>query len=158
MSKKLLAALALGLSTLSLSAQALVLDCKNVAHVPIAVAVSYLDYDGKTWMVEGWYNFEPGEHAKIELDSNNNIFYIYGEFQEGSEVAGGQGALKLPVYYRTFKYVQGQTAIPPDRSVEFVRGVASNGVAEISFGPLRQAAPQPAAPQRGGATTPGPQR
>ncbi len=144
MSKKsITAALALGVASLSFNAQALVLDCKNVAQVPIAVAVSYLDYDGKTWLVEGWYNFEPGEHAKIDLDSTNNIFYIYGEFQEGSEVSGGNGSLNLPIYYRTFKYVQGQNALQADKNVNFVRGVASNGVAEIAFGPLQSETPQP---------------
>lgn len=139
MSKKcwaVLASMFLLLATVSTKAQALVLNCKNLAHVPIAVAVSYLDYDGKTWFVEGWYNFQPGQQAKIDLDSSNNIFYIYGEFQEGSEVAGGQASLNLPLYYQSFKYVQGQNLAVPDRSADFVRGVASEGIAEISFGPL----------------------
>lgn len=154
MSKKFLAAAAMALALLSTSAQALVLDCKNLAHVPLAVAVSYLDLDGRTWLVEGWYNFEPGEHAKIELDSVNNIFYIYGEFRDGNEVAGGAGSLSLPIYYQTFKYVQNQVALPPERVVSFVRGEALNGVAEISFGPLNQAAPQPQG--RAVAPAPGP--
>lgn len=129
-------ALALPLLTAG-SAQALVLECKNVADAPIAVAVSYLDYDGKSWMVEGWYTLEAGARANIELDSANDIFYIYGEFAGGSEVAGGNGSLQLPVYYRTFKYMQGQPlAGQPDRSAAFVRGVAANGVANITFGPI----------------------
>lgn len=131
-----LALMFLLLATISTKAQALLLNCKNLAHVPIAVAVSYLDYDGVTWFVEGWYNFQPGQQASIDLDSSNNIFYIYGEFQEGSEVAGGRASLKLPLYYNSFKYVQGQNIAVPNRSADFVRGVASDGVAEISFGPL----------------------
>ncbi|MBU3845091.1 MAG: DUF1036 domain-containing protein [Candidatus Anaerobiospirillum pullicola] len=136
MLKKIVSVLTVCAAAVSFQVQALTLECKNLANVPIAVAVSYLDYDGKTWLVEGWYNFEPGERANIELDSSNDIFYIFGEFSNGSEVAGGSGSLTLPIYYRTFKYVQGQVSLPPDRSASFVRGVASKGVAQISFGPL----------------------
>lgn len=120
------------------SANALLLECKNVANVPISVAVSYLDYDGKTWMVEGWYNLDAGARANIELDSSNDIFYIYGEFEGNHKVQGGQGSLDLPVYYRTFKYVHGQAKMKPDETVSFVRGVAADGVAQISFGPIGQ--------------------
>ena len=137
--RKIAAAAALaGTMTVMTSAQALVLECKNVADVPISVAVSYLDYDGKTWMVEGWYNLDAGARANIELDSSNDIFYIYGEFKGNHEVSGGNGSLDLPVYYRTFKYVHGQNQARPDASVSFVRGVAANGVAQISFGPISQ--------------------
>ena len=131
------AALTAGILTLSSSAQALLLECKNAATEPISVAVSYLDYDGKTWMVEGWYSLQAGERANIELDSSNDIFYIYGEFAGGSEVKGGSGSLDLPVYFRTFKYIQGQNSIRPDKVVSFVRGVAANGSAQISFGPIQ---------------------
>lgn len=135
--RKILSVVAL-LSSLVManSANALVLDCKNAANRPISVAVAYLDYDGKTWMVEGWYNFESGTHAKIELDSANDIFYIYGEFEGDQRVSGGPGSLDLPVYYRTFKYTHGQAKMKADETVSFVRGVATDGVAEITFGPL----------------------
>lgn len=137
MFKKLIAGATLALSSIG-AANALTLECTNVANVPISVAVSYLDYDGRSWMVEGWYNLEAGARANIELDSANDIFYIYGEFQGGTEVSGGSGSLNLPVYFRTFKYVQGQQNVQPDRVVSFVRGVASNGSAQIAFGPIRQ--------------------
>lgn len=132
------AATLVGSMVVASSAQALVLECKNVAHVPISVAVSYLDYDGKTWMVEGWYNLESGARANIQLDSSNDIFYIYGEFEGDQRVQGGEGSLDLPVYYRTFKYVHGQANMKADEKVSFVRGVAANGVAEITFGPISQ--------------------
>ena len=137
MLRKIAATLALVASMAAFnSANALVLDCKNVAHVPISIAVSYLDYDGKTWMVEGWYNLDAGAHAKIELDSSNDVFYIYGEFPGNQKVAGGEGALELPVYYRTFKYIYGQQPAKPDETVFFVQGVATNGLSEITLGPL----------------------
>ncbi len=139
MLKKIMAAGALFLGlAVGNSAQALLLECRNVANAPIAVAVSYLDYDGHTWMVEGWYTLGPGERANIDLESSNDIFYIYGEFQGGSEVAGGSGSLELPIYYKTFKYVQGQNILQADKRVSFIRGVAANGVAQITFGPIRQ--------------------
>ncbi|MGN8852651.1 hypothetical protein [Anaerobiospirillum succiniciproducens] len=137
MLRKTVAILAMALGTGAISsANALVLECKNVADVPISVALSYLDYDGKTWMVEGWYNFPAGSRANIELESSNDIFYIFGEFESGDLVSGGPGALNLPVKYRTFKHIQGQQNGQPDAEVSFVRGVASQGVAQITFGPL----------------------
>lgn len=135
MLKKLACAAAICALSMS-SAHALLLKCKNVADRPISVAVSYLDYDGKTWLVEGWYNLDPGMQANIDLESSNDIFYLYGEFTGGSEVSGGAGSLQLPIQYRTFKYIQGQNFATPDTTVSFVRGVASNGVAEVTFGPI----------------------
>lgn len=130
--------IALGLAWGSI-ANALTLDCKNVTTEPIAVAVSYLDLDGKTWYVDGWYNLLPNQQANIELDSNNNFFYIYGEFESGIEVKGGEGSLALPIYYKTFKYIQGQQPDQqPDNVVQFVRGVASDGVAKVTFGPIHR--------------------
>lgn len=130
-------AMALGLSAAS-SANALLLECKNVTDQPISVALSYLDYDGKTWLVEGWYNFPAGVRANIELESSNDIFYIYGEFGNGALVSGGDGSLDLPVHFRTFKNIQGQQYTRPDATVSFVRGVASQGVAQITFGPFTE--------------------
>ena len=121
------------------SAAALTLECKNVAHVPVSMAVAYLDYDGKSWMVEGWYTLEAGARANINLDSDNNIFYIYGEFQGGQQVSGGSGSLDLPIYYRTFKYVQKPDGVErPDAVVSFSRGYADNGMAVITLGPINQ--------------------
>ena len=58
-------------------------------------------------------------------------------------MSGGNGSLNLPICYRTVKYVHGQNALQASKNVNFVRGVASNGVAEIAFGPLQSEAPQP---------------
>lgn len=131
------AMVAAGLSTHG--AAALTLDCKNAAHVPVSMAVAYLDYDGKTWLVEGWYTLEAGSRATIELDSDNNIFYIFGEFKGGQQVSGGSGSLELPIYYRTFKYVQDvKGVVNPDAVVPFSRGYADNGRAVITLGPIKQ--------------------
>ena len=48
MLKKIVAVLTVCAAALSLQVQALTLECKNLANVPIAVAVSYLDLDGTT--------------------------------------------------------------------------------------------------------------
>lgn len=120
------------------NANALVLECTNVADKPVSLAVAYLDYDGKTWMTEGWYNLDANSRANIELDSANNVFYIYGEFQGGVQVSGGQGALELPIYYRTFKYIYGQNKDKPDDTVLFVQGSAENNVSQITLGPIKQ--------------------
>ncbi len=121
------------------SSVALTLECKNITPVPVSMAVAYLDYDGKSWMVEGWYTLEAGARANIELDSDNSIFYIYGEFQGGQQVSGGGGSLELPIYYRTFKYVQSPNGVErPDAVVSFSRGYANNGHAVITLGPIKQ--------------------
>lgn len=127
----LAAALALGGS-----AQALTLDCKNLTQEPIAVSVSYLGADGKTWFIEGWYNLEGQKQALIELPSSNDIFYIFGEFGNGVKVEGGSGSVQMPVVWDDFQYTQSQPLQKPDSVEQFVRGVATKGYAQISFGPF----------------------
>lgn len=118
------------------TAQALTLECKNLTQEPIAVAVSYLGSDGKTWFIEGWYNLEGQKEALIELPSSNDIFYIFGEFGNGVKVEGGTGSVQLPVVWSDFQYTQGNRLQNPDSVEQFVRGVATKGHAQISFGPF----------------------
>lgn len=139
---KLRMSLSAGLVAASLCAganvQALTLDCQNKAYEPIAVAVSYLGDDGSTWYVEGWYNLKAQEHALIELPSSNNVFYIFGEFKSGIKVEGGYGSIQIPVLWDNFQYTQADALIPQkaDAVEQFVRGLATNGYAQISFGPV----------------------
>lgn len=120
------------------AAQSLTLDCENKEDKPIAVAVSYLSSADHKWYVEGWYNLKAKERALIELPSSNNIFYIFGEFQSGHKVEGGPKSIQMPITWDSFKYTQAQPVQNPDSSVYFVRGAATNGYAQISFGPIRQ--------------------
>lgn len=126
------------------NAQALTLDCQNKASEPIAVAVSYLGDDGNTWYVEGWYNLKAQEHALIELPSSNNIFYIFGEFKNGVKVEGGYGSIQIPVLWSDFQYTLANALLPQnaDGVEQFVRGMATKGYAQISFGPVNQPAAQ----------------
>lgn len=122
---------------LGLPAQALTLDCNNLSNEPIAVAVSYLGSDGNTWFVEGWYNLKAKEHALIELPSSNDVFYIFGEFKNGLKVEGGAGSIRIPVKWDDFQYnTLNQALGTPDSVEQFVRGVATSGYAQISFGPV----------------------
>lgn len=122
------------------SADALTLECANRTDQNVAIAVSYLDLDNKTWIVEGWYNLQGNTTANIELDSKNNIFYIFGEFANGIRVDGqeGPGGLKLPIFDRTFRYVYGPQVQGASESVVFIRGQAENNHAQITLGPFKQ--------------------
>lgn len=140
MFNKLRTVITAGLLTSAISlgsvSQALTLDCQNKSSEHIALAVSYLSNDGKTWIVEGWYNLQSQEHALIELPSNNDIFYIFGEFGNNIKVSGGEGSVNMPVVWNEFQYVQADPIKNHDAVESFVRGVATNGYAEISFGPF----------------------
>nr|WP_278515925.1 DUF1036 domain-containing protein [Succinivibrio dextrinosolvens] len=72
------------------------------ADATVVRAFSYLDNKGNDLVVDGWYNVMPKQKAKVELDSKNDIYYLYSEFSNGKNLEGGKGAVDLKVKDRSF--------------------------------------------------------
>ncbi len=89
-------------ASVSLGASALEITIDNQTSSKGAFAFSYLDRATKTWMTDGWYNSEGGKVSKIELPTDNSIYYIYAEFSNGKRIEGGEGSVSLDISNRSF--------------------------------------------------------
>ena len=95
------------------------------------MAFSYLDNKENDWVVDGWYNVMPKQKAKVELDSKNDIYYLYSEFSNGKKLEGGKGAVDLKVKDRSFFYKQKKIPDDVDRKVSLLRARGNDGHALI---------------------------
>ena len=85
------------------------------------MAFSYLDNKENDWVVDGWYNVMPKQKDKVQLDSKNDIYYLYSEFSNARQLDGGKWAVELKVKNRSFFYKQKQSPDDVDRKVSLLR-------------------------------------
>ena len=83
-------------------AQSLELTIENQTDSTVVLAFSYLDNKHNDWVVDGWYNVNPKKTEKVNLDSKNDIYYLYSEFSNGKKLEGGKGSVNLYVDNRSF--------------------------------------------------------
>ncbi len=117
---------------LSGSAQALEITVDNQTDSKVAMAFSYLSNQDKEWVVDGWYNVDPKNKARIDLDTDNELYYVYSEFSNGKKIEGGQGAVDLMIQNRSFYYKQKEAPTRHARSVKFLRARSNSNKATIS--------------------------
>ena len=122
---------AISLIAAAQGALALEIDVDNRTDSEVVLAFSYLDKDSKAWMVEGWYNVSPKTQGKIDLNTDNSLYYLYAEFSNGKKIEGGDGSVKLKVQNRSFSYKQDQEPDRFTREVSFVRARGNGGKATI---------------------------
>ena len=132
MNKKLQAS-ALGALMLSLSVNALEVTIDNQTEATVVMAFSYLDNNENDWVVDGWYNVKPKQKALVNLDSKNDIYYLYSEFSNGKKLEGGKGSVSLNVKDRSFYYKQSQVTKDLIRKVSFLRARGNEGKALIKI-------------------------
>ena len=112
-------------------ANALEITIENQTDATVVMAFSYLDNKENDWVVDGWYNVMPKQKAKVELDSKNDIYYLYSEFSNGKKLEGGKGSVDLKVKARSFFYKQKKIPDDVDRTVSFLRARGNDGHALI---------------------------
>ncbi len=88
------------------SANAMDVAVENTTQETVVLAFSYLDKDQDKWMVDGWYNIKPKETSHINLNTNNELYYLYAEFSNGKKIEGGKDSLRLKVRSKSFIYPQ----------------------------------------------------
>ena len=116
------------------SANALEVTVENATDATVVMAFSYLDNKENDWVVDGWYNVEPKQKAKISLDSKNDIYYLFSEFSNRKKLEGGKGAVALNVGERSFFYKQkDKPSAELNRKVSFLRARGSDGKALIKI-------------------------
>ncbi len=102
----------------------------NQTKSEVVMAFSYLSNKEQDWVVDGWYNIEPNKTANIDLDTDNDIYYLYAEFSNGKKIEGGQGAVELSVQDTSFLYKQ-KDEPENSRKVSFLRARSNGSKATI---------------------------
>ncbi len=129
----------LGLTGLLLSlmmgapVQALEVTVDNQTEAKVCLAFSYLSVKDKDWVVDGWYNVEPRQQAQINLDTDNDMYYLYTEFSNGKKIEGGPGAVKLRVQDEAFYCKQDRVPEEKSRVVSFLRARSNGDKANIKI-------------------------
>lgn len=113
------------------NAQALEISIDNQTDAQAAFAFSYLEAKSGKWMTEGWFNATAKSFKKLNLPSDNAIYYIYAEFSNGKRIEGGEGAVELKVSNRSFVCEQDVGPTGTSRQVSFLRARANGGKAVI---------------------------
>lgn len=114
-------------------AHSLELTIENQTDSTVVLAFSYLDNKHNDWVVDGWYNVNPKKTEKVNLDSKNDIYYLYSEFSNGKKLEGGKGSVNLYVDNRSFFYKQNKIPKTVQRKVSFVRARGNDGKAHIKI-------------------------
>lgn len=125
--------LTLSLLLISFASTAIEVNINNNNKKDATFAFSYYDNDKSAWIVEGWYNVKSQEKVIIDLNSNNKVFYMYGEFADGYKIQGGEGAIEFPIVYESFMYERDTSIENPDLSVKFIKAQARDGKAKINI-------------------------
>lgn len=119
-------------TSLSFGTSALEITIDNQTSAKGAFAFSYLDRASKVWMTDGWYNSEGGKVSKIELPTDNSIYYIYAEFSNGKRIEGGEGAVALDISNRSFLCEQDKgPEVKNTYNVKFLRAQGNGSKAVI---------------------------
>ncbi len=113
-------------------AAALSVVVDNGTEATVSMAFSYLDAKSKKWMVDGWYNISPNEKSRVELNTSNELYYVYAEFSNGKKISGGTGSADLKVKETNFLYPQDKDLPDASRTVSFLRARSSNNQATIN--------------------------
>ncbi len=132
MKKLLRSALIAAVAGVSVSASALEVTIDNQTSASGAFAFSYLDRATKVWMTDGWYNSEGGKVSRIDLPTDNPIYYIYAEFSNGKRIEGGEGAVALDISNRSFLCEQDKgPEVKNTYNVKFLRAQGNGSKAVI---------------------------
>ena len=115
----------------TLKADALEITVDNQTDADAAMAFSYLDKDKNVWMSEGWFNVHKHQNKKLELNTDNSLYYIYAEFSNGKKIEGGEGSVLLEVSDRSFLCDQDKGPEGKLRKVSFLRARSNEGKALI---------------------------
>lgn len=122
---------ALSLLAAAHCAAALEVDVDNQSDSEVVLAFSYMEKGSGNWMVEGWYNVAPKSQGKVDLNTDNSLYYLYAEFSNGKRIEGGEGSVRLKVLNRSFSYAQDKDPGRFSREASFVRARGNGGKATI---------------------------
>lgn len=128
---KILKSLAFAACFTTYQAGALEITVDNQTDADAAMAFSYLDKDKNVWMSEGWFNVQKHQNKKLELNTENSLYYIYAEFSNGKKIEGGEGSVSLEVSDRSFLCDQDKGPEGKVRQVSFLRARSNDGKALI---------------------------
>lgn len=122
-----------GALTLPRAGAALEVTIDNLTEAEVTMAFSYLEPRNDTWVVEGWFNVQPHQKGLVSLPTDNELYYIYAEFSNGKRIEGGEGAVTLPISYRSFYLQQDQVPQGSMKEVSFLRARSSGGKATVKI-------------------------
>ena len=123
---------AVTLCAVSLQVSALDITINNDSTAEAAFAFSYVDKDSGKWVVDGWYNVGAQSSGSLSVNSDNDVYYLYAELENGKAISDPQG-IKLPIADGSFFYAQSDGLKQATRNVSFVRASASQGKAQINI-------------------------
>ena len=123
---------AVTLCAVSLQVSALDITINNDSTAEAAFAFSYVDKDSGKWVVDGWYNVRAQSSGSLSVNSDNDVYYLYAELENGKAISDPQG-IKLPIADGSFFYAQSDGLKQSTRNVSFVRASASQGKAQINI-------------------------
>ena len=129
--KKFLCFISLFLMAFNVKAIEVTID--NTTKATVVMAFSYYDKDKKDWVVEGWYNVESNQKGIVNLNTDNDIFYLYSEFSNGKKLEAGRGSLDLMIKDRSFYYLQKQKPSDMNKKATFLRAKANQGKSLIKI-------------------------
>ncbi len=129
--RKILKSLTFAACFITYQAGALEITVDNQTDADAAMAFSYLDKDKNVWMSEGWFNVQKHQNKKLELNTDNSLYYIYAEFSNGKKIEGGEGSVLLDVSDRSFLCDQDKGPEGKVRQVSFLRARSNDGKALI---------------------------
>lgn len=113
-------------------AAALEIEINNLSAQEAVFAFSYLHQDSNKWVTEGWYNVAPESSGVLTLPSNNDIYYLYAELDNGQTIFDPRG-LSMAVSDKEFYYAGGEELSFKTRLVHFIRTTANDGHAVINI-------------------------
>ncbi|MCR5535993.1 MAG: DUF1036 domain-containing protein [Succinivibrio sp.] len=113
--------------------QALEITVDNQTEAKVCLAFSYLSSEEQSWVVDGWYNVEPKQQAQINLNTDNDMYYLYTEFSNGKKIEGGPGAVNLRVLDESFYFKQDDVPSEEARTVSFLRARSNGNKANIKI-------------------------
>ncbi len=123
--------LAVGLC-LPFASMALDMTIVNKSATTAVFAFSYADADSGKWVVDGWYNVAGSSKGTLTLNTNNDVYYLYAELENGKSINDPHG-VALAIEDKPFYYVQEDGLPSATRTVNFVRASANQGKAIINI-------------------------
>lgn len=125
-------AMALALGMAAQSVQALEITINNKSSAEAVFAFSYLERGTQRWVVDGWYNAAAHSSGVLDVNSDNDVYYLYAELESGRAISDPRG-IALAVADTPFYYAQDEGLPEATRTVRFVRTSANNGKAQINI-------------------------
>lgn len=106
----------------------------NYSNSKASFAFAYLDSTTNKFVVEGWYNVKANASSIVNLNTDENYYYLYAEFSNGNVIKGADNNIGLfEVVPESFYYFKDSLNLKDPRKVSFVKANATNKKANINI-------------------------